>query len=174
MRVPAQPDSIAFYAGTTDNKLQRLHFEYWKLAPMQSFEHFWYLFLRTVREGSSAERISLIRKGVPAFVIAQVAKEFRCTQEEVCSVTGASPANVRRKAADGGWLGSAVAERLARMIQIERIATEAFGSKDSARAWLKLSHPWLHGQTPLAMLDTEDGAELVRRALYCLLHGDPS
>jgi len=143
-------------------------------APTERVEDFWPLFLETVQDGSRAERIAIIRKGIPAVVIAQVAKEFRCTQEDICAVAGVSPANVRRKASERGWLGPAVAERMARLILVDRIASEAFGSQDSARAWLKLAHPWLHGYTPLSMLDTEDGAETVRQALYGLLYGDPT
>lgn len=139
-------------------------------ATMSSWNEFQQLVLRASRR----ERIDLIRNGVAASLIGDLAREFRCTHDDLCAMTVVSPACVRRLAAEGGLLNASSTERLARLARTEQLATTAFGSRDAARAWLKLAHPWLEGRTPLSILDTEEGGILIEQALAVLLFGDPA
>ena len=133
----------------------------------------WTAFRKAVLTANRRTRIELIRKSLPASAIGEVSREFRCTHDDICAMAMISSASVRRLSAEAAMLSPSVTERLARLVRIDHLATQALGSSDAARAWLKVSQGWLDGHTPLSMLATEDGGALIEEALAALLYGDP-
>lgn len=61
--------------------------------------------------------------------------------------------------------------RLARLARVAVEAQETFGDATNAQKWLRRPNRALNGNTPLALLDTEDGARLVETVLGRLAHG---
>lgn len=133
----------------------------------------WTAFRKAVLTANRRTRIELIRKSLPASAIGEVSREFRCTYDDICAMAMISSASVRRLSAAAAMLSPSVTERLARLVRIDHLATQALGSSDAARAWLKVSQGWLGGHTPLSMLATEDGGALIEEVLAALLYGDP-
>ena len=133
----------------------------------------WTAFRKAILTANRRTRIELIRKSLPASAIGEASREFRCTHDDICAMAMISSASVRRLSAEAAMLSPSVTERLARLVRIDHLATQALGSSEAARAWLKVSQGWLGGHTPLSMLATEDGGALIEEALAALLYGDP-
>jgi putative toxin-antitoxin system antitoxin component (TIGR02293 family) len=70
-------------------------------------------------------------------------------------------------------LDAAASERVMRVADVARMAEETFGGRDAAARWLRTSNPALAGATPLSLLDTEPGADEVRRILSSIDYGGP-
>ncbi|MES9994420.1 MAG: antitoxin Xre/MbcA/ParS toxin-binding domain-containing protein [Candidatus Thiodiazotropha sp.] len=62
-------------------------------------------------------------------------------------------------------------DRIARVARIVAMAEETFGSRDKASRWLHKPKRGFEGQTPIDMLDTEEGARIVEDRLFRIAHG---
>jgi putative toxin-antitoxin system antitoxin component (TIGR02293 family) len=69
------------------------------------------------------------------------------------------------------WLNKAESDRLYRIARLGARAEEVLGSIASAERWLKEPQPALGSETPLSMLDTDEGAQLVGDLLGRIEHG---
>ena len=58
-----------------------------------------------------------------------------------------------------------------RLARLQAMADEVFGERRQARLWLREANGALGGQTPLALLDTEEGGRLVEAVLGRIAHG---
>jgi putative toxin-antitoxin system antitoxin component (TIGR02293 family) len=56
-------------------------------------------------------------------------------------------------------------DRAVRLLRIQTVAEETFGSADKAHVWLRRSLAELDGETPLDLAQTEAGARLVETVL---------
>jgi putative toxin-antitoxin system antitoxin component (TIGR02293 family) len=62
-------------------------------------------------------------------------------------------------------------DRLYRLARIIARTEEVFGSRDKARLWLKEPNRALRLQTPLSLLDTDEGTRRVEDVLIRIEHG---
>lgn len=62
-------------------------------------------------------------------------------------------------------------DRVARMAGAVALAQRVFGEPDVARAWLTTPNPSLDGESPLRLLRTGSGADLVESVLIRIEHG---
>ena len=67
-------------------------------------------------------------------------------------------------------LSSSESERLERIATIEAEAEEVFGTPEKTKSWMLKNHMTL-GNTPLSKLDTDIGANEVRRVLNAIAYG---
>jgi putative toxin-antitoxin system antitoxin component (TIGR02293 family) len=70
--------------------------------------------------------------------------------------------------------GGLTPEQSGRVIRVARIvadALETFGSRDKALTWMRRASAALGGETPIDLLDTEEGARLVESLLGRIAHG---
>lgn len=58
-----------------------------------------------------------------------------------------------------------------RLARIQAAADEVFGDRTEARLWLRERNGALGGETPLALLDTEEGGRAVEAVLGRIAHG---
>jgi putative toxin-antitoxin system antitoxin component (TIGR02293 family) len=75
----------------------------------------------------------------------------------------------RRKA--DNRLSPVESDRLYRLARIIARTEEVFGSRDKARLWLKEPNRALRLQTPLSLLDTDEGTRRVEDVLIRIEHG---
>lgn len=75
--------------------------------------------------------------------------------------------NHARKA---GHLSSSGAQRIARYVRVSVLARETFGPS-RAMAWLTRGNAVLKGESPISLLDSEDGARAVETLLGRIAHG---
>lgn len=93
------------------------------------------------------------------------------TLGDVAHVLGSSERSVMRKEQSRSTLSVAEGDRAYRLARVADLATELIGDDERARRWLKTPHRYLGEQTPIAMLDTEIGTDLVIESLYAIAYG---
>ena len=57
------------------------------------------------------------------------------------------------------------------LARVADLAEELLGDAERAKKWLKTPHRYLGGETPIAALETEIGADLVVESLYAIAYG---
>jgi putative toxin-antitoxin system antitoxin component (TIGR02293 family) len=62
-------------------------------------------------------------------------------------------------------------DRVARVARIVAMAEETFGNREKASRWLHKPKRGFGGQTPIDLLDTEEGARIVEDRLFRIAHG---
>ncbi len=128
-------------------------------------------------------RIALVRQGIPAARVEEVAARLGLSKEKLYSAIGVARATVDRKIREGRLLSADESERLLgvmRLIgQVERMMEES-GDPDAPPEydpvrwlgeWLDDPNPALGGERPAALLDTADGRELVSNLLGSMQSG---
>jgi putative toxin-antitoxin system antitoxin component (TIGR02293 family) len=125
--------------------------------------------LRT--ETPTAARIDVIRSGVPARVVDDMVEYLDIPKHVIFGVLHMPESTAHKLIKDNRPLDSAASERVVRVADIIRMAEESFGGRQAATRWLKTANLGLGGATPLSMLDTEPGADEVRRILSSIDSG---
>ena len=77
---------------------------------------------------------------------------------------------MNRKIKTRSVLSSSEMYRLERIAVIEAEAEGIFGTPEKTKSWMLKNHMTL-GNTPLSLLDTDIGANEVRRVLNAIAHG---
>lgn len=124
----------------------------------------------TVRKMPPAKRIEMIRGGVKVTLLVGAGQYYGISQTKISKLLGVSDATITRKIKSGGKLGPMESERLARIALIEAEAEEVFTSPDLAKRWMLESNLAL-GEPPLSLLDTDTGADEVRKVLAAIAYG---
>ena len=70
-----------------------------------------------------------------------------------------------------GTLTPEQSDRLVRVARVIASAEETFGSRDKACTWLRRPTTALAGESPLNLLDTDEGAREVETLLGRVAHG---
>lgn len=124
----------------------------------------------TVRKMPPTKRIEMIRDGVKVTLLVGAGEYYGLSQSKLSKLLGVSDATIARKIKSGGKLGPMESERLARIALIESEAEEVFGSADLAKRWMLEPNVAL-GEAPLSFLDTDTGADEVRKILAAIAYG---
>ncbi|MCU0811441.1 MAG: DUF2384 domain-containing protein [Thiobacillaceae bacterium] len=116
------------------------------------------------------KRIEMIRDGVKVTLLVGAGEYYGLSRSKLSKLLGVSDATIARKIKSGGKLGPMESERLARIALIESEAEEVFGSADLAKRWMLEPNVAL-GEAPLSFLDTDTGADEVRKMLAAIAYG---
>lgn len=118
---------------------------------------------------SGRDLIDAIRKGFPIEAIDHLIKSGRISLAEIdLLVIPRKTLSRRRKL---GTLTAGQFERLLRTAQVIAAAEETFGAQDKAARWLRRPTEAAAGNRPLDLLDTWEGAALVKVLLGRIGHG---
>lgn len=123
------------------------------------------------REPSTARKVELIRRGVAARIVDEMARYLVVPKGFIFGVLHAPESTAHRLIKDNRMLDSAASERVLRVADVTRMAEETLGGRDAAARWLRSPNLALGGTMPLANLDTEPGAGEVRRILLSINYG---
>ncbi|PIP83485.1 MAG: toxin-antitoxin system, antitoxin component [Elusimicrobia bacterium CG_4_9_14_3_um_filter_62_55] len=118
-----------------------------------------------------ADRIELIREGIPWPAVKYFATEYSLHQKEIADLLGISLSSVARELGSRKRLSPAASDRLFRCAKIYALAVSVFEDRDSAIHWLSRPQAALGGRTPLFMLDTTVGIEQVSNLLERIEYG---
>jgi putative toxin-antitoxin system antitoxin component (TIGR02293 family) len=119
---------------------------------------------------AAMERLALVRDGVPAELLGDLAAAMGIAKDKLYAILGVPRATMERKARAGQRLNPDESERIVGLLrligQADRIVRESGNPEgfDAARwvaAWLDTPVPALGGQRPATLMDTVDGRELV-------------
>ena len=122
------------------------------------------------RPRSSLDWVEIVREGLPARVLDALAGNLKLTRGELAAALGIAERTLARRRKEGVFTAEESA-KLLRLARVARRAVEVFEKSELALDWLKRPNRALGGETPLALLDTEIGAESVLDVLGRIEHG---
>jgi len=114
--------------------------------------------------------ISMLRTGFPASAVDFLGTNIQASTAELAQMLGMSTRILARRRREG-VLSSQESERLFRSARAIAQSEEAFGDLKNALDWLRTPLIVLGGATPISLLDTEIGGELVWRILINIVYG---
>jgi putative toxin-antitoxin system antitoxin component (TIGR02293 family) len=121
--------------------------------------------------GDPARIIELIRKGLPAQSVDFVAGLLSLSRAAFLEAIKIAPSTVERRLRTAEALTSEESDRVSRAAKVLRRAVEVFGDEEQGKAWMIDSVSSLGGRTPLSLLDTMEGCELVINTLARIEYG---
>jgi putative toxin-antitoxin system antitoxin component (TIGR02293 family) len=102
--------------------------------------------------------------------IYHLAELLGITIDQICSLVHVSPRTIQRKD-ESESLGTLVSERALDLARVFVQGVNALGSIQAMQSWLLAARPALGGSTPLSLLDTSLGCEMVSDVLGRIEHG---
>jgi putative toxin-antitoxin system antitoxin component (TIGR02293 family) len=113
---------------------------------------------------SSLDWVSIVRGGISATAVDALVRSIRISQTELSAALGIPERTLIRRKREGA-LSSEESAKVVRLARLVQRAEEVFENLDVSVDWLKSANSSLSGQTPLSLVDTEIGAELVMDTL---------
>lgn len=114
--------------------------------------------------------VSAIRRGFPSKTLDAFAANVGASNSELAAMLGLSERALAGRRCKQS-LSPAESERLLRLAKTVARAEDVFGDLSNCLAWLKASNISLGGMTPVSLIDTEIGSELVADVLSRIEHG---
>jgi putative toxin-antitoxin system antitoxin component (TIGR02293 family) len=121
--------------------------------------------------GNAAQTIELIRNGLPAAAIDYVAQILSLSRAALLEAIKIPLSTIERRLRTGEALSPEESDRVSRVAKVVRRAVEVFGDDVEGKAWMSDSISALGGKTPLSLLDTMEGYELVVATLSRIEYG---
>jgi putative toxin-antitoxin system antitoxin component (TIGR02293 family) len=113
-------------------------------------------------------------RGVSADVVNYVADELEMPQEELAKLLNITPKTLRKYLTEGKSLEVSASELILKLHAMYQIGLEVFGEMKLFRQWLLKPARGFDGQTPITLLKTSEGINLVTDELYRIAYGDLS
>lgn len=114
--------------------------------------------------------ITLVREGLRGDTIKSVAERVDIQLNEVYRLLHITPRTAQRMMKSHN-LDTDISDRIVQLMKIHDKCMEAFEDREKMIRWLKTPNFSLGDQTPLSLLDTTDGIELVTKTLTGLEYG---
>lgn len=115
--------------------------------------------------------IYIVRKGFPTATLISFASRTGMTNIELAQILGVSVRVLASRRSKKTSLTSYESERLLRAATVIARAHEVFGNYAKGLAWLQEQKTSFGGTTPMSLVDTEPGTELVLDFLGRIEHG---
>lgn len=119
---------------------------------------------------SRTELVSLARKGLPKRCASLFAKTLRLSNKEIGQLLDVSPRQLNRLS-EGDLLSAASSGRLIDAAKVFAKTIEVFGNESRASDWMREEVPALGNKSPLSLIDTPEGAEIVMEELLAIEYG---
>ena len=120
---------------------------------------------------SLAIRKKITEGGLSGALLRALRERLGLTIADTARVLGAGERTIIRKEQKRMPLSPTESDRAYRLARVADLATELIGDEGRAIAWLRRPSAYLGGETPLSMLDTEIGTDLVAESLYSIAYG---
>jgi putative toxin-antitoxin system antitoxin component (TIGR02293 family) len=118
---------------------------------------------------SGLDIVHLVRQGLPVSTVDRLVMTFGLTPEEVDRIIIPRKTLSHRRKLE--TLTAQQSERVLRVARVLSISVDTFGSVLKAMAWLRRPTRPLGDESPLSLLDTGEGAQLVETLLGRIAHG---
>lgn len=127
--------------------------------------------LNGLSDRSSLKLVHVSREGLSyeKFIIAQAAFQF--TKQQLSNVLHISDRTLERIHKEKKRLSTPQTERILELSLLFEHGWECFGDKENFRDWLESPYLPYGGMTPLSLLDTTQGIDLIHTALGRIQHG---
>ena len=116
-------------------------------------------------------REAIIGGKIRATTLRTMRRQLGLNIEDVADVLGVSKRTVSRKETNKATLSATEADRAYRLARIADMAIELIGDPKRAFSWMQTPSVYLGGKTPIQMLDTEVGTDLVVESLHAIAYG---
>lgn len=116
-------------------------------------------------------RKKITQGGLSGALLRALRERLGLTIADTARVLGAGERTIIRKEQQRMALSPTESDRAYRLARVADLATELIGDEGRAIAWLRRPSAFLGGETPLSMLDTEIGTDLVAESLYSIAYG---
>lgn len=119
---------------------------------------------------SRIELVTLARKGLPKRCASLFAKTLSLNSKEIGHLLDVSPRQLNRLGEED-LLSAAASGRLIDAAKVFAKTIEVFGDEGHASSWLRDELPALGNKTPLSLIDTPEGAEMIMEELLAIEYG---
>lgn len=118
-----------------------------------------------------SDQVMIVRKGLPSMVVMEMSDVLKMPRSNLLDSLQLPRSTIEARIKKKSPLTSAEGDAVLRMAKAYSRAEEVFGDSATASAWLKRQIRSLGGVTPVSLLDTESGFELVLQTLGRIEHG---
>jgi putative toxin-antitoxin system antitoxin component (TIGR02293 family) len=119
---------------------------------------------------SDQDILQLTRDGLPKRILLSLAKKISITFQELANIMHISERTLQRYD-DDAIIKTEYAEKAIELARLYTRGEEVFGSMDKFKSWMKTPSHIFKGETPVSLLDTSFGFNLVFRELGRIEHG---
>ncbi len=119
---------------------------------------------------SSFDMLTLSRQGLPKSGLMALAKKISLTLQEFANIMHISERTLQRYD-DDAIIKVEYAEKAVELARLYTRGEEVFGSLDKFKTWMKSPVHVFKGETPVSLLDTSIGFDMVFKELGRIEHG---
>jgi len=116
------------------------------------------------------DMLQLTRNGLPKRLLLALAKKISLTIEEFADIMHISERTLQRYD-DDAIIKTEYAEKAVELARLYTRGEDVFGSLDKFKTWMKTPLLVFRGETPVSLLDTSLGFDMVFRELGRIEHG---
>jgi putative toxin-antitoxin system antitoxin component (TIGR02293 family) len=122
--------------------------------------------------GSSSDfdLLQLTRQGLPKKLLATLARKISITLQELAHIMHISDRTLQRYD-DDALVKTEYAEKAVELARLYTRGQEVFGSLDKFKSWMKTPLYVFKNETPISLLDTSIGFDMVFKELGRIEHG---
>ena len=114
--------------------------------------------------------LNLARKGVSKKALLSLAKQISLTIQELSNIMHISERTLQRYT-PATLIKTEHAEKAIELARLYQRGTDVFGTMENFNDWMKTPNYTLNGETPLSLLDTSIGFELILQTLGRIEYG---
>lgn len=122
-------------------------------------------------EGNISDVISTMRRGMSAQVVPNVAARLGISQDKLFDRLRLPKSTMKSRIGNKKPLSATEQDRMYRADRVWNRALAVLEDENAARSWITRDNRSLGGESPLALLDTEAGYELVLDTLGRIEYG---
>ena len=126
--------------------------------------------LKSARLTSDFDLIKLTRDGLPKNALLELAKKISITLQELAVIMHISERTFQRYE-DNTIVKTEYAEKAVELARLYTRGEEVFGSIEKFKIWMKTPGHVFSNETPLSLLDTSVGFDIVLKELGRIEHG---
>ncbi|AKJ28349.1 antitoxin Xre-like helix-turn-helix domain-containing protein [Caldimonas brevitalea] len=135
---------------------------------------------RQVFEADPIERVRIVKAGVPASAVEEIARQMAVSKERLMGTLGLARATIDRKVREHKPLSTDEGSRvlgLSRLVgQVQAMVEESgnpegFNAAEWVAGWLERPLPALGGQRPAELMDTPEGQGIVAQLIARMQSG---
>jgi len=122
------------------------------------------------KSASDWDILKLTREGLPKRVLMLMAKKISLTLQELSNVMHISERTLQRYD-DDEVVKTEYAEKAINLARLYTRGEEVFGSLEKFKTWMRTPLYVFHGETPVSLLDTSVGFDIIFTELGRIEHG---
>ncbi len=126
--------------------------------------------IKQANTASDFDILKLTRQGLPKKALLSLAQKISFTLQELAGVMHISDRTLQRYE-DNAVIKTEYAEKAIELAQLYTRGEEVFGSMDKFKQWMKTPSHLYKGDTPISLLDTSIGFDMVFKELGRIEHG---